>query len=331
MLNIGTASHRRAFTLVELLVVIGITAVMISILLPAMGKAREAARRTACMSNLQQLTRGTIQMALEDNGWWPDLHNSRWVWGDAGIEYRNGAGGYWPGGAGGMPGVTDPNYTADNMIYQPNCFSVQARDRLVGRPRGFTRGTPNSMGISYCPSKPEANVSTNWYSTGGGFYNGSNTVYGVRCTMSYNYFAATYSWYTGGWYLQNGSNYSALDPTPFQRPTYPMFARWTVAKPTFPQRMNDNSQYKVLWADRIGLTAVYQKPGDFVSGSNHMRGMENVRGRIASTVQGGANVSYVDGHVEWKPASELAGGKQYSWLYVPGGNTTESRQYAPTN
>src|SRR5262245_4593835 len=63
--------RHKAFTLVELLVVIGIIALLISILLPTLSRAREAANTVKCAANLRSLGQGIADYVANNKGTLP--------------------------------------------------------------------------------------------------------------------------------------------------------------------------------------------------------------------------------------------------------------------
>src|SRR5499427_72348 len=84
----------RGFTLIELLVVIAIIAILAAILFPVFAQAREAARKTSCLSNVKQLSLGILMYSQDYDEHWvghklyrkiadpPNYGASSWITGD---------------------------------------------------------------------------------------------------------------------------------------------------------------------------------------------------------------------------------------------------------
>ncbi len=105
-------TQQSAFTLIELLVVISIIALLIAMLLPALGSAREAARASACLSNLRQINLAHATYASTYKGQVP-----------IGVMYDRREWGYWvwsanrPGAWGAL--VLEGLVTDPRMLYCP--------------------------------------------------------------------------------------------------------------------------------------------------------------------------------------------------------------------
>jgi prepilin-type N-terminal cleavage/methylation domain-containing protein/prepilin-type processing-associated H-X9-DG protein len=118
------AKSRKGFTLIELLVVIAIIAILASLLLPALAKAKTSAQGAACQNNLRQLSLCWVMYADENRDVMPPTTT-------VGV----------PGTLGGITGV-EPSWAVGNAIYDTTSSNVQ---------RGLLYPYNQSVGIYRCP------------------------------------------------------------------------------------------------------------------------------------------------------------------------------------
>jgi len=139
-------SGKRGFTLIELLVVIAIIAILAALLLPALAKAKERAKRITCINNIKQLTLATIMYADDSDGTLPE----------DGVNYP-----HWIGSA--FRGTINNTYRVQRSQFYCPGNPGWDRDRFWYYQSGVNPAEPAVVGYFYWTGEPNFNLSQAFY------------------------------------------------------------------------------------------------------------------------------------------------------------------------
>ncbi len=299
---------RRAFTLVELLVVITIIGILIGLLLPAVQSAREAARRLQCTNNLKQLALAchSHQQAI---GLLPSLGGPNWSWH---MTYINGTPAVTPKQHGGWGFQVLP-YIEATSVWTGGSATTDLERSIVAI------STPNTL--FFCPSRrrPEVVVAGDWYHfpNAGKSYGHAKTDYAASTSDTAFYRE------NGSCGFSNSAGVGAITRT-FRFTKYdsnnPTDAEWEPLPPIGIDEIRDGTSNTMLIAEKrmnVGRLGVMQSDDNegYTSGVDHdvVRTTNSVplpdrmsnnsseygENRFGSSHSGGMNAAMADGSVQF--------------------------------
>ena len=277
--------RKTGFTLIELLVVISIIAILISILLPALAKARELANRAVCMANIRGIIQSMITYSQSNNGTFPVVRNDYVTWA---YGYNN-ALTFTTRSPSSQSLGENAQEAARAWFWSPQTGSPSASMWLMVL-QGYT--TPASF---ICPSDPLAGGPSVEYASDGGI-----TTYfpgmGARPGQTYTSISANYGYTTNTGY---GLSYSLACPWPWVKGAFANApGQWytTTGATSEVPLVSDMAPVDSADGDTLG-TGIYQRVTTTLPTANTYGPYIYNSGNHAGD---GQNVGFGDDHVTWE-------------------------------
>jgi prepilin-type N-terminal cleavage/methylation domain-containing protein len=323
-----TRTPRRGFTLIELLVVVAIIALLISILLPSLARAREISKRSVCLANLKAIATGTLLYSEVNKGVFPTpLHNPSATGGAAArsatfVGYnRHLTDGESIAAAGGGPNANNPSNTR-------GWFKLS-----IGGAKAFLQGKqwhcPSARSINHRPEGVKAEYFT---SADGGQYRKAYDMDGTVLAPTWDGTSSPVQGAEPGDHsysmqvtLRNTENgrIVGITPTNTQDPRKALAAdrnpysneMQAITKLTPVGGTSDDlgGQARVRYNSSVVAVNGMPPPPSSWSNESDPAELREKRANSRNHAQEGQNVSYFDGHAAWANSPRAGADEDFIW------------------